>query len=68
MRRNCLLKHVIVGTTEERRIEVMGRRRRRCKKLLDDLQKKNRVLEIDRGSNISHLVENSLSKEAVDLS
>jgi hypothetical protein len=37
LRRNCLLQHVI-----ERRIEggveVKGRRRRRCKQLLDDLE------------------------------
>ena len=34
MRRNCLLKDAIGG-----RIDVTGRRRRRCKQLLDDLQK-----------------------------
>jgi len=37
LRRNCLLKHVIEGKTEGR-IEVMGRRGRRCKWLLDDLK------------------------------
>jgi hypothetical protein len=36
LRRNCLLKHVIEGKIE-RRIEVMGRRGRRGKQLLDDL-------------------------------
>jgi hypothetical protein len=35
--RNCLLKHVIEGNIE-RRIEVTGRRGRRCKRLLDDLK------------------------------
>jgi len=35
--RNCLLKHVIEGKTEGR-IEVMGRRGRRGKWLLDDLK------------------------------
>jgi hypothetical protein len=37
--RNCLLKHVIDGKIEGR-IEVMGRRGRRRKKLLDDLKEK----------------------------
>jgi hypothetical protein len=41
--RNCLLKHVTEGMIE-RKIEVMGRRGRRRKKLLDDLRKKERVL------------------------
>jgi hypothetical protein len=36
LRRNCLLKHVIEGKLE-RRIEMMGRRRRRRKQLLDAL-------------------------------
>ena len=66
LRRNCVLKHVIVGTIEEGRIEVMGRRGRRRKKLLSDLQRK-RVLEIKRGSSRSHLVESSLRKDAVGL-
>jgi hypothetical protein len=34
--RHCLLKHVIEGKIEGR-IEVTGRRERRCKQLLDDL-------------------------------
>jgi hypothetical protein len=38
--RNCLLKHIIEGKKEER-IEMMGRRERRCKQLLNDL-KENR--------------------------
>jgi hypothetical protein len=37
LRRNCLLKHVIEGKTEGR-IEVMGRRGRRRKWLLDDFK------------------------------
>ena len=37
--RNCLLKHVIERKIEER-IEVTGRRGRRCKQLLDDLKEK----------------------------
>jgi len=36
LRRNCLLKHVIEGKIEGR-IEVRGRRERRCKQLLDHL-------------------------------
>ena len=34
---NCLLKHVIEGKIEGM-IEVMGRRRRRYKRILDDLK------------------------------
>jgi hypothetical protein len=34
---NCLVKHVIVGKIEGR-IEVMGRRGRRWKQLLDDIK------------------------------
>jgi hypothetical protein len=37
LRRNCLLKHIIERKIEER-IEVTGRRGKRCKKLLDDLK------------------------------
>jgi len=39
--RNCLLKHVIEGKIEEK-IEVTGRRGRRCKQLLVDLKEKRR--------------------------
>jgi hypothetical protein len=39
LHRNCLLKHIIEGRTEGR-IEVMGRRGRRCKQLLDNLKEK----------------------------
>jgi hypothetical protein len=39
LRRNCLLKHVIEGKLEGR-IEITGRRGRRCKQLLDDLKEK----------------------------
>jgi hypothetical protein len=41
LRRKCLLKHVIQGKLEGR-IEMMGRRGRRRKQLLDDLKKKRR--------------------------
>jgi len=37
--RNCLIKHIIEGKIEGR-IEVTGRRGRRCKQLLDDLKEK----------------------------
>jgi hypothetical protein len=37
VRRNCLLKHVIEGKLEGR-IEMTGRRGRRCRQLLDDLK------------------------------
>ena len=37
LRRNCLLQQVIEGKVKEG-IEVIGRRRRRCRKLLDDLK------------------------------
>ena len=37
LRENCLLKHVIEGKIEGM-IEVMGRRRRRHKQILDDLK------------------------------
>jgi hypothetical protein len=39
LRWNCLLKHMIEGKIEGR-IEVTGRRERRCKQLLDDLREK----------------------------
>ena len=39
LRRNCLLKHVIEGKIHGR-IEVMRRRGRRRKKLLEDLKEK----------------------------
>jgi hypothetical protein len=41
LRRNCLLKQVIKGKLEGR-IEMTGRRGRRCKQLLDDLKEKRR--------------------------
>jgi hypothetical protein len=39
LRRNCLLRHVIQGKIE-RKIDVMERRARRRKQLLDDLKEK----------------------------
>jgi hypothetical protein len=45
LRRNCLLKHVIEGKLEGR-IEITGRRGRRCKQLLDDLKEKRRYCKL----------------------
>jgi hypothetical protein len=61
LRRNCLLKHVIEGKLEGR-IEMTGRRGRRRKQLLDDLEGKEKILEIERGSTRSHPVENLMWK------
>jgi hypothetical protein len=60
LRRNCPLKQVIEGKVEGR-MEVTGRRGRRCKQLLDDLNEK-RIVEIDRGNSRSRSVENCLWK------
>jgi hypothetical protein len=50
----------------EERIEMTSRRGRRRKELLDDLKEKRKsgkeMLEIERGSNKSQCVENSLCK------
>jgi hypothetical protein len=45
LRRNCLLKHVIEGKVEGR-IEMTGRRGRRRKKLLDDLNETRRYWKL----------------------
>jgi len=39
LRNNCLIQHVIIGKIGER-TEVMGRRGRRCKQILDGLKEK----------------------------
>jgi hypothetical protein len=57
LRGNCLLKHIVEG-----KIEVTRRRARRRKQLVNDVKEKGRVLEFERGSNRSLLVENSLWK------
>jgi hypothetical protein len=46
--RNCLLKCVIEGKIEGR-TEVSGRRRRRCKQIVDDITKNERILETKGG-------------------
>jgi hypothetical protein len=45
LRRNCLLKHVIEGKLDGR-IEMIGRRGRRRKQLLDDLKEKIRCWKL----------------------
>jgi hypothetical protein len=45
LRRNSLLKHVIEGKLEGR-IEMIGRRGRRSKQLLDDLKKERRYWKL----------------------
>jgi hypothetical protein len=46
LRRNCLTKHVIEGKLEGR-IEMIVRRGRRCKQLLDDLKEKRRYWKLE---------------------
>jgi hypothetical protein len=53
---------MIEGKIEEK-TEVMGRQGIRCKKLLDDLQIKEQILEIERQNTRSHSVKNSLYKK-----
>jgi hypothetical protein len=43
--RNCLLKDVIEGKLEGR-VEMLGRRGRRCKQPLDDLKEKRRYWKL----------------------
>jgi hypothetical protein len=45
LHRNCLLKHVIEGKLEGR-IEITGRRKRRRKQLLDDLNETRRYWKL----------------------
>ena len=52
LRMNCLLKHVT-----EIRIEVTGKRVRRCKQLLHSIK---RILETERGSTMLYYVETLL--------
>ena len=47
---------------KEGRVEVTGRRGRKCKQLLDGLKGSEKVMEIERGSTRSHCVENSFWK------
>jgi hypothetical protein len=45
LRRNCLLKHVIEGKIEGR-VEVTGRRGRRCKQLMNYLKERKRFWKL----------------------
>jgi hypothetical protein len=45
LRRNCLVKQAIEGKIEGR-IEITGRRGRRCKQLLDDLKEERRYWKL----------------------
>jgi hypothetical protein len=45
VRKNCLLKHIVEVKTEGR-IEVPGRRGRRCEQLLDDLKETSLYWEL----------------------
>jgi hypothetical protein len=56
LRRNCLLKHVIEGKIDGR-IELTGRRGRRCKQILHDLQGKDRISETQIEGSRSHSQE-----------
>jgi len=56
--RNCLLQRVTEGKIKGG-IEVTGRRGRRRRKLLDDLEEKERILSFEGGSSGSHYVESS---------
>ena len=56
-RRDCLLKNIIEGKYRGK-MEVTGREGKRLKQLLDKLKVKERILEIERGSNRSRCVEN----------
>jgi len=61
LRNNCLLKHVTEGQIR-RRIDVTGRRERRCKQLLDDLFGKESIVGTEIVSTSSYSLNNSLWK------
>ena len=60
LRRNCLLKYVIEGKLE-RRIEVTGRRGKRCKDLMDDLEGKRVCWKLE-AETLDCALESSLWK------
>jgi hypothetical protein len=64
--RNCLLKHVIEGKTEGR-IEVRGRRGRRCKHLLDDLKEKREYWKLKEDA-IGHTLWELALEDGMNLS
>jgi hypothetical protein len=57
--RSCLLTRY---GRKDGTIEVMEKRGRRCKQLLDHLKEMRRCWKIERGSTRCHSVENSLWK------
>jgi hypothetical protein len=60
LRRNCLLKNDVEGKIEGR-IEVTGRRGRRRKQILDDLEEKRGFWKLKEEA-LEHTLENSLWK------
>jgi len=66
LRRNCLLQRVIEGKIKGK-IEVTGRRGRRCRKLLDGLKEKRGYSHLKEDLWIALFGELSL-EEALDLS
>jgi hypothetical protein len=60
LHRNCPLKHVIEGKIEGK-IEVMGRRGRRCKQLLDDFKEVREYWKLEEEA-LDPILENSLWK------
>jgi hypothetical protein len=65
LHQNSLLKHVFEGEIDGR-IEVTGRRRRRCRQLLDDLKEKRGYFKLKEEALDCILGEITL-EEAVDL-
>jgi hypothetical protein len=61
LRRNCFLRQVIEGKIKGG-IEVIGRRGRRRRELVDDLKERIRYLLYERGCSRSHYVVSSLWK------
>jgi hypothetical protein len=59
---SCLLKHVFEG-----KVEITGRRRRRCKQLLDDLKEERRYC-ILKEEALDLLCGELALEEAMDLS
>jgi len=63
---NCFLKHVIERKIDGK-IKVTGRRRKRCKQLLEDLKEKRRYWKLKSKHYIA-LCGELASEEAMDLS
>jgi superfamily I DNA and RNA helicase len=67
--RNCLLKQVIEGNIE-RRIDVKGRRGRRCKQQLNDLKEQRNIVYTVNGRKVNWirhiLCRNCLLKQVIE--